>query len=413
MGWRGYLVSPVGHGKSLVAAGCFSESLKILNRPDLYLTTVTAAKEQVEKLRAYGLNAVLLTSKDRKDTWRNTVAGTVYVTNLEAVQCPNSEWEDMRRVPWGCVIVDEADQLTAGASKRNKRLLTMTAPHRLMMSATPLRNGLKDVYMPVMWLSRNPPWRNWTDFKTRELLFGNPQVPNMLTGLRDEEHLASLMSPLTFTMINPDAPKELVATVISCPLGTAQMLAYEELKKNLMIEAASGTLTISNQAVLNLRLRQMVAMPEALGITANSSKESALVELLKGLEGKTVIFTSFSTVAKILGKRYGWPVICGDTPAKERKRIADSQPEVMVATSAAERGIDLEYLTNVISFDLGFTSATSRQRNGRATRYGRSGEAKAFLLQSPNTVDITSEAKIVLKKLKQARKVYDARSQGN
>jgi hypothetical protein len=279
-----------------------------------------------------------------------------------------------------------------------------------MMTGTELRNGLKDVYFPVMFLSRNRPWRNWTDFKTRELLFQNPNLPNMMTGLRDERHLASLMAPLTFKMINTDAPKELVEKIISVPLGEVQRAKYEELKKNLLIEARDGLLTISNQAVLNMRLRQMVAMPEALGIDAPSAKMEVLLGLLEKLDGKTIIFTSFATVARLIGQKLDCPVIEGQTTAKERKRIADSQPNVMVATSAAERGINLTWLTNVVCFDLGFTSATLRQRAGRATRYGREGEARLFLLQSPNTVDVTSEAKIVMRKLKEARKICQQRA---
>lgn len=251
------------------------------------------------------------------------------------------------------------------------------------------------------------PWRNWTDFKNRELLFGNPNCPNQMTGLRDERYLASLMAPLTFRMINPDAPKELVETIVECPLGEKQRASYEELKKNLLIEAREGTLTISNNAVLNLRLRQLVAHPEALGIDAPSAKEKKLLELLPTLTGKTIVFSSFASVCNVLSARYGWPVIQGSVSAKERTRIADSQPEVLLCTAAGERGINLSWLTNVISLDRGFTSATLRQRAGRATRYGRSGEARLFLFQSPNTVDVSSEAKIVVRKLKEARKIFE------
>jgi hypothetical protein len=382
-------------------------SLSILNRPALYLTTKTAIVEQVKKFRAFGLTAeaVTATVNARLEAWRTAKAGTVYVTTLEAVQCQPKEWEAMRLVPWGMIAIDEADRLTAGASKRNKRLITLTTPHRLMMTGTPLRNGLVDTYFPVMWLSRNPPWRNWTNFCSLEAVYGNPNCPHQMTGLRSEERLADYMRPLTFQMVNPDAPKELVAQVVTVPLGDRQRAAYEELKKNLLIEARDGTLSISNQAVLNGRLRQIVSHPEALGIDAPSAKEASLLELLPKLEGKTCIFTSFASVAKLLGERHGWSVICGEMSANGRKDVTDAQPDVMIATSAAERGIDLEWLTNIISIDVGFTPATLRQRAGRATRYGRTGEAKLFLLQSPNTVDVTSEMKIVLRKLKEARKV--------
>lgn len=404
---RGYLVSSVGHGKSFVAAGCLKASLDKYPAPAWYATTKSAIREQVSKLRSFGLDAV---ESDRN--WKNCVAGRIYVSTLEAISCPDKEWQEMRKVPWGMIVIDEADRMTAGASKRNRRLLQLQPRHRLMMTGTELRNGLKDAYLPVMWLSRNPPWRNWTDFRTRELLFQNPHVPNMITGIRDESYLASLMASLVIKMVNPDAPSELTAEVIKVELGQAQRDAYEKLKEDLMLEAKNGTLTISNQAVLNLKLRQLVAHPQALGLDIESAKEKALLELLPTLKGKTCIFTSFATVAKLLGLKHGWPFIIGEVSSKGRKMITDMRPDVLICTSAGERGVDMEWLTNIVSLDQGFTSATLRQRAGRATRYGRDGEAKLYLLQSPNTVDITSEAKIVIKKLNQNRKIWQLQSQG-
>jgi superfamily II DNA or RNA helicase len=278
------------------------------------------------------------------------------------------------------------------------------------MSGTMLKNGLKDSYFPVMFLSWNSPWKNWTDFKNKELLFKNPMVPNMITGIRDERYLADLMKPLIITMENPDSPKELVAHIIKCDMGMDQRAAYETMKEELILEAKNGTLTISNHAVLNLRCRQFVAMPEALGHDASSAKEEALAELLPTLTGKTIIFTSFATAARILSERYKWPIIEGATSARNRKEILESAPDILVCTSAGERGVDCPWVTNIISLDAGFTSAVIRQRAGRATRYGRTGEAKLFLIQCKDSVDIYSEERIILRKLKEARKVCMAQS---
>lgn len=406
MGGRQYLSAKVGHGKSYVAAECIRRSQAKYPAPALYLTTTTAIKEQVQKFQDFGLEVVVVPSQSvkRVELWKQP-QNVVYVANLEVVGCPESEWKVLRYVPFGCIVVDEADRLTGSASKRNKRLIQLPARHRLLMSGTVLRNGLKDAFFPLMWLPQTPTWRNWTDFNQKELLHQNPMLPHMITGIRDQEHLASLLRPYMHTMTNPDAPTELVAEIITVHLSPEEREVYEKMKDELIWEAEQGTLTISNQAVLNLRLRQCVAMPEALNIKLESSKEKKLLELLTGLEGKHLIFTSFASVADILAQHHGWPCITGKMSAKARQAILATEPDILIATSAAERGVDCAWLTNVISLDQGYTPATMRQRAGRATRYGRTGDAKLYLLQAKDTVDITSEARIILSKLRQIRKV--------
>jgi superfamily II DNA or RNA helicase len=384
-GGRLLLQSDVGHGKTFFACECIRRSIEKYPAPALYLSTKTALKEQASKFKEFGLE------------------GKVTMGILEDLS--GAKWEEIRNVPWGIIVIDEADRLTGSASKRNRRLLTLRPRHRLLMTGTILRNGLRDAFLPVMWLKDDPPWRNWTDFSMRELRHDNPNVPNQVTGIRDEEFLASLLQPLLHVMVNPDAPKELVPEEVTVILSSEHRKAYEEMVETSILETSRGTMLISNQAVLNLRCRQIVQMPEALGVGIPSSKEAALLAKMAENRGKSIVFTSFASVARILAARHGWTLIEGSMTQKRRAEALASNPEVIVATSAAERGIDLPELKFVHCLDRGFTSATVRQRAGRATRYGRKGEARLFLYVAPDTVDIRSEERIVLRKLKQARKV--------
>lgn len=396
-GGRMGLQASVGSGKTFVAAGCIKRSQDKYPLPALYLTTKTSAIEQEKKLRDFGLKAYLITGEP-----------FVPEDNETYIMTPDRmvrDFDFMQDIEWGIIVVDEADQYTGSASKRNKCLIRLKARHKLMMSGSWLRNGLKDCFFPLAFLPQVPLYRNWTEFNDRELLHKNPTLPHMITGIRDEYHLASLLRPFMYEMINKDAPKELTATTVIVTLSPEEREVYEKMKDELIWEAEDGTLTISNQAVLNLRLRQLVAMPEALGIKLESSKVKKLTELVSSLEGKTAVFTSFATVAKLLSERFKWSVLHGGMTTKERVAVLAEEPEVIVMTSAGERGVDMPWLSNIVSMDVGFTPATLRQRAGRATRYGRTGEAKMYLLQAQHTVDVTSEARIVLRKLKEARRV--------
>lgn len=314
------------------------------------------------------------------------------------------------KIVWGIGVVDEADCLTAGASKRNKALLRLNPRHRLMMTGTPLKNGLKDAFMPLMWLPQVPYWKNWTAFSNQELIYGNPKVPNQITGIRDKARLAALMASFTHRMVNPDAPPTLEVEVIRFDLSPEQRAEYDSLVRDSILETENGTLIASNKAVLHGRLRQYVAMPSVLNSTVTSTKEQELVSLLKTLKGKTLIFTSFSTVARTLAGKYAWPVIDGKVPKKQRMALLASEPSILIATAAAERAVDAPYVDNVISLDRGHTGAVLTQRGGRANRYGRTGKVKHFLLCANGTVDDKGEERIVLRKLKEARMVYAERT---
>jgi superfamily II DNA or RNA helicase len=387
MGGKGYCVSNVGSGKSFLACECIRRSIEKYPAPALYLSTKTALKEQEAAFAAYGL------------------ADKVTFGILEDLS--GAKWEEIRRTPWGIICIDEADRMTGSASKRNRRLLTLRPRHRLMLTGTALRNGLRDVFVPLMWLKEPLPWRNWTDFSSTELRHDNPNVPAQVTGIRDEAKLASMMSSVMFTMVNPDSPAELAAEEVQVPLPPDNRAVYDRLMRESVLEAETGTLTMSNRAVCFLRGRQFVQMPEALGVNLSSPKEAALLGMLREYPGSSVVFTSFATVARILSERHGWPIIEGQTSAKQRQAVLDSKPEVTVMTSAGERGINLPELKYVHCLDRGFTDATMRQRAGRATRYGRKGEARLFLYVSPKTTDDKGEMRIVNRKLNEARKVYE------
>jgi superfamily II DNA or RNA helicase len=90
MGRSGYLISPVGHGKSLVVAECFRRSSAPFG---LYLTTKSALIGQCDELRKLGLNvvAVDMAASDRMELWKDPTPKTVYVATLEAIGCPDRE----------------------------------------------------------------------------------------------------------------------------------------------------------------------------------------------------------------------------------------------------------------------------------------------------------------------------------
>lgn len=265
-GGRIFIDSAVGSGKTYAAGECIRRSQEKYPLQALYLTPSFAKKEQVRKLRECGLDA-------HQDSW----LAPVCVQSFERLVI---DFEIARKINFGVVVVDEADQLTAGASKRNRALLRLQPRHRIMMTGSPLKNGLRDSYMALMFLSPTPPWKNWTMFSTQELRHDNPMVPHQITGIKNPDKLASMMAALTHRMINPGAPTRLTVKTIEVRMGREQQEAYDSFVLDSILQVKTGTIIASNRAVLNGRLRQFVAHPAALGHSAPSAKEVALLKLL-------------------------------------------------------------------------------------------------------------------------------------
>ena len=118
-------------------------------------------------------------------------------------------------------------------------------------------------------------------------------------------------------------------------------------------------------------------------------KVDALVEMLKEVEGPTLVFVrtkrGAERLADRLGKR-GVATAClnGNMQqgARERalKRFESGAVRVMVATDVASRGLDLDRIGHVVNFDPPDDDKAYVHRVGRTARAGRSGIAVTFVL---------------------------------
>ena len=118
-------------------------------------------------------------------------------------------------------------------------------------------------------------------------------------------------------------------------------------------------------------------------------KVDALVEMLKEVEGPTLVFVrtkrGAERLADRLGKR-GVATAClnGNMQqgARERalKRFESGGVRVMVATDVASRGLDLDRIGHVVNFDPPDDDKAYVHRVGRTARAGRSGIAVTFVL---------------------------------
>jgi hypothetical protein len=130
-------------------------------------------------------------------------------------------------------------------------------------------------------------------------------------------------------------------------------------------------------------LEKLGANQKALIFTESRRTQDFICKLLetRGYAGKVVKFNGSNADAKskeiyaaYLKKHHGTDVLTGSTTADKRAAIVDyfkDEATIMVATEAAAEGINLQFCSLVINFDLPWNPQRIEQRIGRCHRYGQ------------------------------------------
>ncbi len=130
------------------------------------------------------------------------------------------------------------------------------------------------------------------------------------------------------------------------------------------------------------------------------SKIIKLKEILNGLSGKALVFTSYRDSVEVIYQKLiemnipaGFLIgKAGETGLKQKKQIEtvqkfrDGQYKVLIATRVGEEGLDISEVNTVIFFDNVPSSIRYVQRKGRT---GRKGYGKLIVLIAKDTTDET------------------------
>lgn len=162
----------------------------------------------------------------------------------------------------------------------------------------------------------------------------------------------------------------------------------EELKSihKLAISIASnskGECLIQALGYAFMNMDDMNAPHKALIFTESTRTQQYLLELLEsnGYKGKIVLFNgsnndpqSKEIYSNWVDKYKGTSRITGSKTADKRQAIVDyfrDEAEVMIATEAAAEGINLQFCSLIVNYDLPWNPQRVEQRIGRCHRYGQ------------------------------------------
>ena len=309
-------------------------------------------------------------------------------------------------IRWGKVVLDEAQVIKNPASETAQQLRRLEARTRVVLTGTPIENGLGDLWALM-------------DFVNPGLVGDRSTFVAQLSKVREgsgsaEQALRMLNGVLVFrrTKAEPVIAAELpdrIDELDHCPMTPEQVGLYQAVLDDLVAETSGEDGTKKKGAVLAAitALKQVCNHPAAYtgddepldGRSGKLARLNEIVDYVFEAGERLLIFTHFATwgerLAAHLTKRTGVTVNCyhGGLARGARDRMVKEFQEgegpgaLVLSLKAGGTGLNLTAASHVVLYDRWWNPAVEDQARDRAWRIGQDKTVVAHRLVCPGTVD--------------------------
>ncbi len=307
--------------------------------------------------------------------------------------------DDMSRVSWRRVVLDEAQNIKNPAAKQTKSLRALTATRRVALTGTPVENRLSELWS-IMDFCNPGHLGKLGEFKRR---FAAP-----IERRHDKQkgkQLRALVRPFVLRRLKSDPAiaadlPEKIETKELCPLTPEQASMYEETVRSMLedVDRVDGMQRRGVVLATLIRLKQICNHPDNVArdsgklgdepaIASRSGKCQRLLEMLEEVTaagGQALVFTQFRRMGRLLSSMIMHDLdtealfLHGGTPAKSREQLVDrfqrgdgSSPIFILSLKAGGLGMNLTAANHVFHFDRWWNPAVENQATDRAHRIGQ------------------------------------------
>jgi SNF2 family DNA or RNA helicase len=321
----------------------------------------------------------------------------------------------LAEVPWGRLVLDEAQQVKNPGTAQTKAIRRIEASRRIALTGTPVENRLSELWSLMHVL--NPGLLGTaSDFKRRFAVPIEVDHDDAATEL-----LRKITGPFVLRRLKSDRsiindlPDKIEQTE-TCALTREQATLYQAIVDDLL-EKADDAEGIGRRGLVLAgitKLKQVCNHPahfarDGSPLAARSGKLNRVEELLDEIvdAGDQVLcFTQFAEWGELLvphlTRRYGesplW--LHGGTPRKKRDEMVDQfgtgdGPRIfLLSLKAGGTGLNLTPASHVIHLDRWWNPAVEDQATDRAYRIGQKRTVLVHKLVSAGTVEERIDAMI-------------------
>lgn len=307
------------------------------------------------------------------------------------------------------IVIDEAHKLKNQQTRNYQFVRELRKKFCLLLTATPIQNRLDEIFYLVSILK--PGFLGNEAQFSRTFKSGNRSVKN-------EERLKQLVDQVMVrnrrTDTGMDWPKRIV-TSVPVDFSAEERAFYQslDLLKRAGLVDGFTLLTIKREAcssreaayvTLNKRYRKTVNpgneqiwhhVFEKLNAVQSNAKAMQALDLIRKINDKVIIFTEYRATQLYLQwylKQYGIssvPYSGGFRRGKKdwMRALFENRVQVLIATEAGGEGINLQFASHLINYDLPWNPMRVEQRIGRIHRLGQKEDVHIYNFVIQDTVE--------------------------
>lgn len=379
------LADEVGLGKTIEAGLVIAQRRAERRRKILIITPANLRKQWHQELQdKFGLTGIILESKNYNALRKNQANPFIQEALIIcSYQFAKSKADDIQRINWDLVVLDEAHRLRNVYKNGNiiARTLKDAMAHvqsKVLLTATPLQNSLLELYGLVSIIDG----RVFGDLDSFRAQF---------TGRANFDALRKRLAPVckrtlrqqvqpyvSYTArraivqeFTPSDEERELSRLVADYLRRPDLKALPEGQRQLISLVLWKLLASSSRAIAGA----LATMAERLQELLDSGNSDALAQ---------------SIYKDWLKRHAGSDRITGSKTADTRAALVEHFKErgtIMIATEAGAEGINLQFCSLVINYDLPWNPQRIEQRIGRCHRYGQKHDVVVV-----NFVDRSNEA---------------------
>jgi len=313
----------------------------------------------------------------------------LYIINRENVQ-----WlieETTLPFDFDMVVVDELSSFKNHRSKRFRALMRRRPLVKRIvgLTGTPASNGLIDLWAQFKLLDKGARLGRFIgsyrdayfspDKRNGQIVFSYKVAPGA------EERIYRAIDDITISMKAQDHIRmpELVSTEYRVTLSDEERMAYEKLRKDLVLDSSGGQVTAANAASLSGKLLQLangaVYTDEGTTIVLHDRKLDALEDLIEAANGQSVLVAYWfkHDLQRIVGRLEKLEVSFSTLDSSESIRVWNegNLPVGLIHPASAGHGLNLQSGGScLIWFGLTWSLELYQQTVARLWRQGQQSE---------------------------------------
>ncbi|RWR15106.1 DEAD/DEAH box helicase [Siminovitchia fortis] len=309
------------------------------------------------------------------------------------------------------IIIDEAHKLKNHRTKNYEFVQSLKKKFCLLLTATPIQNKIEEIFYLVSLLK---PGHLGSQSSFLE------KYKNKRLSAKENEHLKSLVNkvmirnrrvdtgiewtkrhvetiPIHFNNEEKDLYESiglLRQTDIPMPAFSIMTLQREACSsREAVFFTLKNMLQKENPSAQYMKCIQLIQQ-KIDAVTRNSKAEKAL-ELIKKIDDKVIIFTEYRATQLYLQwflQQHGIKSVPFRGGFKRSKKdwmrdLFKNQVQVLIATEAGGEGINLQFCSHVINYDLPWNPMRLEQRIGRVHRLGQKDDVHIYNFAVKNTIE--------------------------